>query len=91
MSTPVHDWVLPRLNALIAEAAANGMEREVVVAVITDIVEGPGYNDVEVREEDAPAPTTETDMAREPIPTNALPVTRAAWFPGEISALPDPD
>jgi hypothetical protein len=91
MSTPVHDWVLPRLNALLAEAVANGLEREVVVAVITDIIEGPGYNDAAVGEEDAPAPTGETDMTREPIPTNALPVSRAGWFPDSISALPDPE
>jgi hypothetical protein len=91
MSTPVHDWVLPRLNALLAEAVANGMDREVVVAVITDIIEGPGYNDAVVGEEDVPPPPTETDMTREPIPTNALPVTRAGWFSGVPSALPDPE
>jgi hypothetical protein len=91
MSTPVRDWVLPRLDALIAEAVKGGMDREVVVAVITDIVEGPGYNDAVVREEDAPSPTGLTDPTQEPIPTSTMPVSRAEWFPYSPSALPDPE
>jgi hypothetical protein len=90
MSTPVRDWVLPRLDALIAEAVTSGIDREVVVAVITDIVEGPGYNDVVVREEDAPPPTGLTDPMQEAIPTSVLPVTRDSWFDYGVSASPDP-
>jgi hypothetical protein len=91
MSTPVHDWVLPRLDALIAEGVKNGMDRQVLVAVITDIVEGPGYNDGVTLEQDAPPPTGLTDPTQEPIQTSVLPVSRAEWFPYSPSALPDPE
>ncbi|MBW4022575.1 MAG: hypothetical protein HIU92_05440 [Proteobacteria bacterium] len=90
MATPVHDWVVPKLDALLGEAMQNGMDREVVVAVITDIITGPGYNDAVVREEDAPQPTGLTDPAQEPIPSNTLPVSRPEWFVYAPSALPDP-
>jgi hypothetical protein len=91
MSTPVHDWVLPRLDALIAEGVRNGMDREVIVAVITDIIEGPGYNDAVTREADAPPPTGRTDPMREPIPTSVLPVTRDSWFDAGVFTSPDPE
>jgi hypothetical protein len=90
MSTPVHDWVLPRLEALIAEGVTGGMDRQVIVAVITDIVEGPRFNAAVTREEDAPKPTGLTDPAQEPVPTSVMPLSRAEWFPYADSALPDP-
>ena len=91
MSTPVHDWILPRLDALVAEGVKNGMDRQVIVAVLTDIVEGPRYNTAVVREEDTPQPTGMTDPTQEPIPTSALPVTRDSWFPYSVSTTPDPE
>ncbi len=90
-TTPVRDWILPRLDALIAEAVTNGMDRQVVVAVITDIVEGPSYNEAVTREEDAPQPKGEIDTRQEPVPTNVTPISRAEWFPYSPSALPDPE
>jgi hypothetical protein len=90
MSTPVHDWILPRLDALIAEGVRNGIDRQVIVAVITDIVEGPRYNEAVATEEDAPQPAGLTDPAREPVPTSALPVTRDSWFQTSVSGTPDP-
>jgi hypothetical protein len=42
--TPVHDFLLPRLEQLLADAAANGIDRTIAVAVLTDIVTGPGMN-----------------------------------------------
>jgi hypothetical protein len=90
-TTPVRDWLLPRLDALIAEAVQNGMDRQVVVAVITDIVEGPDYNEAVTPPEDAPQPTGETDPRQEPVPTSVAPVSRAEWFPYSPSALPDPE
>jgi hypothetical protein len=33
-----HDWFRPRLSALVAEAEADGIARDVAIAVITDIV-----------------------------------------------------
>lgn len=88
--TPVHDWIKPRLDALLAAALAQGMDRDVVVAVLTDIVEGPGYNRAEVTEDDAPQPDGRPDPRQEPIPVNTLPVTREEWFSfTEISTQPD--
>ena len=39
-----HDWLLPRLSALVAEAAAAGIDRDVSVAVITDLINGPDFS-----------------------------------------------
>jgi hypothetical protein len=90
-TTPVHDWVLPRLDALIAEAVRDGMDRQTIVAVITDIVEGPSYNEAATQPQDEPRPTGLTDPMQEPIPTNALPISRTEWFPYSPSSLPDPE
>jgi hypothetical protein len=38
-----HDWLRPRLGALVAEAAAAGIARDVSVAVITDLINGPDF------------------------------------------------
>ncbi len=43
--TPAHDFLLPRLAALVREAEAQGIEREVAVAVLTDLITGPQFND----------------------------------------------
>lgn len=37
-STPVHEWLRPRLLALVEAAERAGMARPVVVAVILDII-----------------------------------------------------
>ncbi|MCB8880326.1 hypothetical protein ACELLULO517_08785 [Acidisoma cellulosilytica] len=91
MSTPVHDWVKPRLDALVAEGVKNGMDREVLVAVLTDIVEGSGYNLAETTEADQLQPDGRTDPRQEPVSTGTLPVTREEWFPYSVSTLPDPE
>ncbi len=44
--TPARDFLLPGLTALIAEARGRGISREVAVAVLIDLVTGPGFNDV---------------------------------------------
>ncbi len=36
-----HAWLRPRLEALMAEAEAAGIARDVSMAVITDLVNGP--------------------------------------------------
>ncbi len=36
-----HEWLRPRLAALVAEAEAAGIPRDVSVAVITDLINGP--------------------------------------------------
>ena len=36
-----HDWLRPRLGALVADAAKAGIARDVSVAVITDLINGP--------------------------------------------------
>ena len=69
-ATPARDYLLPRLNALLADAAAHGFERDVAVAVVIDIVTGPGFNDtaLDPRADDPPthpdnAPLTVTEVA----------------------------
>lgn len=89
-TTPVHDWVKPRLDALVAEAVKSGMEREVVVAVLTDIVEGPGYNQAVTTEADQLPPDGQTDPRQEPVPSSALPVTRDEWYSWSVPTQPDP-
>jgi hypothetical protein len=90
MSTPVHDWMKPRLDALVEEAMKNGMERDVIVAVMTDIVEGPGYNRAVTTEADQLQPNGQTDPRQEPVPTGTLPVTRDEWYPYSYPTQPDP-
>jgi hypothetical protein len=36
-----HDWLQPKLTALVADAESSGIARDVVVAVITDLINGP--------------------------------------------------
>ena len=36
--TPLHDWIMPRLRALLAGAVGQGFDPLAVAAVITDIV-----------------------------------------------------
>jgi hypothetical protein len=43
--TPVHAWVLPRLVALVRDAERAGFERAIVVAVVTDLITAPPFND----------------------------------------------
>jgi hypothetical protein len=46
-STPARDFLLPRLNALIADAGTLGIEREVAVAVLIDLVTAPDFDTAE--------------------------------------------
>jgi hypothetical protein len=39
-----HDWLRPRLGALVAAAQAAGIGRDVSVAVITDLINGPEFS-----------------------------------------------
>jgi hypothetical protein len=43
-STPAHDFLLPRLTALIDDAVARGFARQVAVAVLIDLITAPGFN-----------------------------------------------
>ena len=42
--TPAHDWLRPRLEALVAEAATAGIERDIAVAVLTDLITSEDFN-----------------------------------------------
>ena len=44
-STPARDYLLPRLNEMLADAQSDGIARDVAVAVLIDLVTGPGFND----------------------------------------------
>ena len=41
---PARDYLLPRLTALVNEAEASGFPRDVVVAVLIDLVTSPGFD-----------------------------------------------
>jgi hypothetical protein len=43
--TPVHDWLRPRLADLVRQAEQMGFERATVVAVITDLITSPPFDD----------------------------------------------
>ncbi len=42
--TPVHDFIHPRISALVAEARAHGIAKDVAVAVLIDIVTSPAFD-----------------------------------------------
>jgi hypothetical protein len=42
--TSAHEFLLPRLTALVDEAVASGIAREVAVAVLIDLVTSPGFD-----------------------------------------------
>jgi hypothetical protein len=41
---PAHDFLLPRVTALLKEAVATGIERQVAVAVLIDIITSPRFD-----------------------------------------------
>lgn len=53
-SVPVHDWLEPRLRALLAEGEAQGFAKDVLVAVATTII-NTDYNNA------VPDPTSADD------------------------------
>lgn len=44
MPVSPHEWLLPKLTALVDEAAAAGIARDVSVAVIDDLINAPPFN-----------------------------------------------
>lgn len=42
--SPVHDFILPRLTALVNDAVATGIARDVAVAVLIDLVTSPAFD-----------------------------------------------
>ena len=51
-STSSHDWFRPKLTTLIAEAEAAGIARDVSIAVITDLVNGPQFSKAPLQTEE---------------------------------------
>ena len=43
-NSPIHDFLLPRLTALIDEAVATGTTREIAVAVLIDLITSPRFD-----------------------------------------------
>jgi len=43
--TPLHDWLRPRLQSLLDEAAEAGFPRDVAEAVLIDLVTSTEFND----------------------------------------------
>jgi hypothetical protein len=42
--TPMHDWLRPRLAELVRQAECAGFARDTVIAVITDLITAPPFN-----------------------------------------------
>ncbi|MEO9190043.1 MAG: hypothetical protein ABI224_08575 [Acetobacteraceae bacterium] len=42
--TPLHDWMTPRLNALLDEAVKAGFDRQIAVDVLIDLIESVSLN-----------------------------------------------
>jgi hypothetical protein len=42
--TEPRDWIYPRLEALVADAEKAGIARDMTVALVTDIINGPPFN-----------------------------------------------
>jgi hypothetical protein len=53
-NAPAHDFLLPRLTALVNEAVGRGFTRDVAVAVMIDLVTSPRFDTA------APAPTDDS-------------------------------
>ena len=51
-AVPIHEWVLPRVVALVRDAETAGFDRATVVAVITDIITSPAFNEAPLDPED---------------------------------------
>jgi hypothetical protein len=66
------------LNALLAEARGRGISRDVAVAVLIDLVTGPGFNDVEL-DPLVDAPPVHPDNA--PLEIRELAVAEAEAIP----------
>ena|ERR1700712_1128155 len=81
VGTPIHDWVRPRLDNLLAEAIGKGMDRDAVVAVMTNIVEGPDYNNGVAPPED-PILTGVSDLAHEEVLDTAMAETDTHFTDG---------
>jgi len=69
-STPAHDFIAPRLAALVEEATAHGILRDVAVAVVTDLITRAPFNTSE------PDPLADS----EPHPTEPGPSAEARLF-----------
>ena len=45
--TPVHDWLRPRLAELVRQAEGAGFNRDAVIAVLSDLIDSPPFNQTE--------------------------------------------
>jgi len=54
--SPAHDFLLPRLTALIDEAVGQGIARDVAVAVLIDLVTSPNFDTAAPKPTDDSAP-----------------------------------
>jgi hypothetical protein len=51
-ATPMHNWLLPRLVSLVRDAEQAGFDRAAIVAVITDLITMPPFNDMDLPPDD---------------------------------------
>jgi hypothetical protein len=86
-NSPAHDFLLPRLTALVDEAEAEGIARDVAVAVLIDLVTSPGF--------DTAAPDPKTDSEPHPVwqrgPDSVVLVAGTANEPLPVDARDEAD
>jgi hypothetical protein len=81
-----HDWYLPRLKALVAEASAAGFAPDVSVAVVTDLMNGPAFTSAaeDVADEDWNRDIGEPDALVNPSIEASLDVTGEHSIGGRV-------
>jgi hypothetical protein len=63
--TPLHNWLRPRLAALVQDAVAAGFGREAVVAVLGDLVTAAPFDTAPPPAEPEPLPEGVPEAARD--------------------------
>ncbi len=63
--TAPRDWFYPKIEALVAEAEQAGIARDMTVAMVTDIINGPPFNV-------GPEPTADEDWNKDVGETDAM-------------------
>ncbi len=65
-ATPAHDWLRPRVAALVNEAERAGIPRDIAVAVIIDLAGAPPFDQASTPEPQ-PEPAPQDAIAADPL------------------------
>lgn len=53
---PLHEWLRPRLHALLQQAIAAGFARDAAVAVMIDLITAPPFDQAGAQPDGSPHP-----------------------------------